>query len=643
METLDMNHSSEIYDSEMHNNTDNHVDDLMIQCLTLSNPKSFFLYAGAGSGKTRSLIKALQSVRSAYGNKLRLRGRQIAVITYTNAACDEITRRLEIDPLFYVSTIHSFIWEMIKGFNSDIRSWLRGNLEEEIAQLTEEAKKGKPGTKAAADRDKSIRSKNKRLEKLPSIRRFIYSPTGENSSRESLNHAEVVKMGAAFITHKSLCQQLIISRFPIILIDESQDTHSLLVDALIKLQAYNSDRFALGLLGDTMQRIYSDGKTDIESDLPPDWLRLEKVMNHRSSIRIVRLINKVRYRVDGKEQHPRSDAKDGLVRLFVSSLEADRDSTERNAREIMAKVTNDHLWSKSDKVKMLMLEHRMSARRLGFLDMYNPLYSVDSFRTQLLQGSLPMLQFFSELIWPLVEAKIQGSLYIIANILKKSSPLLRHDSLENAGEDQRTNILRAKAAVAELTKLCSMPNNPTFREVLQCVANSKLFDIPETLAPFLNQDSTRENQSQYTDPEVTESDKGTKLHAIDSFLGTQFIQIQAYSDYVNGKTAFATHQGVKGLEFPRVLVVMDDKEAGGFLFSYEKLFGSKEQSETDVKNQLEGKETGIDRTRRLFYVTCSRAIESLALVAYASDPEKVRKYAVQERWFEQEEISILSY
>jgi len=76
------------------------------------------------------------------------------------------------------------------------------------------------------------------------------------------------------------------------------------------------------------------------------------------------------------------------------------------------------------------------------------------------------------------------------------------------------------------------------------------------------------------------------------------------------------------------MVVMDDEEAGGFLFSYEKLLGAKDKTKADLDNERMGKETGIDRTRRLFYVTCSRSQASLALVAYSSNPEAVRQYAV---------------
>lgn len=82
---------------------------------------------------------------------------------------------------------------------------------------------------------------------------------------------------------------------------------------------------------------------------------------------------------------------------------------------------------------------------------------------------------------------------------------------------------------------------------------------------------------------------------------------------------------------------MDDAEAEGNLFSYEKLFGAKEMSDTDFDNEKQGKDNSVSRTRRLFYVACTRAKDSLALVAYTQDKELVKKLAGDA--IEQEQIS----
>src|SRR5690554_3377904 len=113
----------------------NSVDDEIYSCLDLDNPKSFFLFAGAGSGKTRSLVEVLKRFRENNIQRLRVNGQQVAIITYTNAACDEIKRRLEFDSAFNVSTIHSFVWELIKPHQTNIKEWLRENLQIEIKEL----------------------------------------------------------------------------------------------------------------------------------------------------------------------------------------------------------------------------------------------------------------------------------------------------------------------------------------------------------------------------------------------------------------------------------------------------------------------------------------------------------------------------
>jgi len=101
------------------NDIDNNVDEQIYECLKLESPKSFFLFAGAGSGKTRSLVNVLDKFKDEYGKRFRLERKKIAIITYTNAAANEIIHRLKHDSIFQVSTIHSFAWDIIKNFNHD--------------------------------------------------------------------------------------------------------------------------------------------------------------------------------------------------------------------------------------------------------------------------------------------------------------------------------------------------------------------------------------------------------------------------------------------------------------------------------------------------------------------------------------------
>jgi DNA helicase-2/ATP-dependent DNA helicase PcrA len=625
------------------NHADDHVDDEISASLDLDRPVSFFLFADAGSGKTRSLVNALNRLREKYGKRLRLYGQRIGVITYTNAACDEIKERLEFDPLVEISTIHSFVWSLISGHDVDIKQWLRANLAIEIAELEDLQRRGRAGTKAALERDESIRAKQERLMELNVIKRFTYNPAGDNRGRDSLSHAEVIKIGADFLARKPLMQHILITKFPILLIDESQDTNKLLMDAFLNLQVEYKDRFCLGLFGDVMQRIYADGKVDLGLDLPSDWARPTKKLNHRCPRRIIELINKIRSPVDGHEQVARSDSEEGIVRLFVLSSDLlDKAGAERRAVEKMASVTGDPLWTAETNVKTLVLEHHMAARRMGFGEMFHALNQVDNLQTGLRDGSLPGLRLFSQFVLPLNKAKLRDDEFAVAAIVRKASPLLSKATLTAAGTDQGAKIQTARAAVGELMTLWSDNAKPRFLDVLNCVSRTGLLEVPESLRPMAAREQRAEKEAQsggkLPTPEEVQSDP--VLDAWGKFLLAPFAEIQPYDEYVTGKAAFETHQGVKGLEFDRVMVVMDDTEARGFMFNYEKLFGAKERTKTDIQNEREGKDSSIDRTRRLFYVTCSRARKSLAIVAYSNNPEKVRDYVVREGWFEEGEVQI---
>lgn len=606
--------------------TDAHVDDEIAACLNLVSPKSFFLFAGAGSGKTSSLVTALKHVQKNLSEQLRAKGQRVGVITFTNAASDEIKRRLLFDPLIDVRTIHSFAWSLIEGLNQDIREWLKVDLASDIEKLKAEEAKGRKGTKASATRLSKIESKTKRLQNLPNIKTFTYSPTGDNRGRDALNHSEVLDLTAYFLKSKPAMQGILTGRYPILLIDESQDTNKHLIDALFEVQAKLKSKFVLGLLGDMMQRIYNDGKEGLGEGLPPDWATPGKKLNHRCPKRIVTLINKVRSATDKQEQKPRDDAIEGVVRLFVleSDLKA-KPVAEQAIAEHMAKITFDKKWSEPKSIKTLTLEHRMAASRLGFLDAFSPLYDHDSWRTSFLDGSLPVLRFFSEQVLMLVKAKFANDRFAVARVAKSFSPLLTSAALRQA-KDTKQHLQSVNAAIDELMTLWKGGADPTLLQVLRCVFDKNLLEIPPVLQANASGAIAKAAASSSSADEDEDRQTEREL-AVQAFLAAPFSQIEPMAEYLSGKAHFDTHQGVKGLEFERVMVIMDDSEARGFLFKYEDLFGGKTAGDKSVES-----------TRRLFYVTASRAKESLALVAYASSPERVKQFVLSEGWFTADEI-----
>ncbi|SMR76649.1 MULTISPECIES: UvrD-helicase domain-containing protein [Stenotrophomonas] len=620
---------------------DAEADETIIRCLDLAKPRSFFLYAGAGSGKTRSLVEAIRTVCERQGRNLSMSGQRIGVITYTNAACDEIKQRLEFDPRVEVSTIHAFAWSLISGYDNDIRGWIATRLLQDIAELEEAQAKGRAASRAAVDRARSIESKRRRYENLESIVRFVYSPTGDNRTRDSLNHSEVIAMTADFLAGKPGLRRILVTTFPVLLIDESQDTSRQLMDSLLGVEVDHRTRFCLGLFGDTMQRIYADGKERLTEAIPEGWARPRKIMNHRCSTRVVELINRVRQDDDGEKQTPRSDAAAGAVRLFIAPQGADKPATEVAVAGRMREITNDEGWSSSEAIKILALEHLMSARRFGFERFFSPLYAVERIRTSLLQGTGAGIGFFTREVLPLVAALRAADRFAAASIVRKTSPLLERKSLEEAGEDQAAVLAGAKAACDGLLDLASSEVVPTAREVLRYIAEKRLFTIPDVLAPFVAPDAPVEEEDAAGEDDG-ELNLKTELGGWRLALEAPLDEIERYDRYVQGTSSFDTHQGVKGLEFPRVMVIVSDEEARGFMFAYDKLFGAKEKSETDLKNAAAGKETSIDRTRRLFYVTCSRAEDSLAVVYYADSVEIARTAMLKQGWFAEGEIEAVT-
>ena len=456
-------------------------------CLDLEKPKSFFLYAGAGTGKTRAVIEAMEIFRTRYGTQFRQSGQKVAVITYTNAACDEIRRRIDFDPIFVVSTIHSFAWEQIRTYHKDISAWLHLSLSNEITKLREKQVSGRMESKAALEREVQIESKQKRLQHLDFIKQFAYNPNGENVGKNSLNHAEVIAISAAFLTDKPLMRQILVRKCPVLLIDESQDTQKDLIDAFFALQAEHPDQFSLCLFGDTMQRIYADGKVGLEDDVPADWEKPAITVNHRCPKRIVTLLNQIRSEADGARQEPGQDAQEGVVRLFlINDFEGkDKPKVEAEAARIMAEVTSDDEWMSAQAVKVLTLEHHMAARRGGFDRFFESLYSIDKFKTGLLDGTLNGVAFFAQQVLPLVQAMQSEDRFAVAHIVKNYSPVMSPERLSGSTTSLE-EIRKAGRSVESMFSLWNDCADPILLDVLKVIDHEGLFGIPDVFAPILS-------------------------------------------------------------------------------------------------------------------------------------------------------------
>ena len=612
----------------MENNKDAQVDEMLEKCIFSKPRKSFFLFAGAGSGKTHSLVLLLKKIRVRIGKDLLMQGKNVAVITFTNAATDEIFNRLDYTSVFHISTIHSFVWDIIRHHQADIKKLYCFYIEEDIKVLEKKLDETKnKTTKTYFANVEKLKYQKERLTKAQTIEKFVYNPNGSNPEYNALKHAEVIKISAQMINESDMLQRIIAQRYPILLIDESQDTKKELVDAFFEIQKNYADIFTLGLLGDQKQRIYTDGKENIGSIIPNKWEKPRKKMNSRCAKRIVKLANAIGKDIElHAEQDPREDANEGTVRLFVIQQYdgINKDEIEQTVMEMMSEYTHDKKWSSIDAdIKILTLEHMMAARRLGFDSFYASLSRVSKYQMTFLQGSVSEIEFFTKELLPIAES-MEGDGRGALEILKKYSPLLSRQNTEKPYE----SYLKCREEARNTATLIA--ENKTIREIVRAVSNSQLLSIPNVI--------DRASNLVYND--VKESDD-EELVAWVNVMDLPIEMVKIYNNYVNQNTRFDTHQGVKGLEFDRVMVIIDDSESKGNMFSYDKLFGIKDLSDIDKKNISDGKETSVERTQRLFYVTCTRAKDSLAIVMYTNNPEGVKTDAIRKEWFTEEEIVVM--
>nr|WP_272912648.1 UvrD-helicase domain-containing protein [Pseudomonas syringae] len=635
------------------NDLDAHVVQEICGYITATPASSFFLFAGAGSGKTRTLIEVLRRVTGVvkdeagvrYAEQLRSRGQSIRVITYTKNATGVVTSRLGENLLTTVSTIHSFCWELIKGFDEDIRDaqLARSALELEKAKAYARDKKKGESDK---DREKYAEIESK-ADAIRHTEKFLYHPDRNSYGQGALSHTDVLEVTAWLIRERPTLQRILEDRHPLILIDESQDTMKGILDALFYLSRSRPGEITLGLLGDHRQRIYPDGHHDLPAHVPANWKRPALQMNHRSQERIVRLINTIwDADVEGRSQpktgvpqHNRTEKNGGTVCIFVGDSQIDTSEKirlEAECTQFMLAETASSAWRNDERgFKTLALEHKLAAKRGNFFKVYSAMELLDKdAATPKTNGDRNGPAMTRPLLGPMLELARCMELNSTLDEFAAMDVLRRHGALANlpeASEERERAQDDIHAAVNSFITASSKPG-ATVRDVLAPILAASLFEADHRLVQAYGDSSPPPEEAR------GESKEDRRKRGWHDLFSAPWQEIARYRNYLGGEAELATHQVVKGSEFKHVMVIMDDKEAAGTMFSYDKLFGAKELSPTDLEKAVEGQETVIDRTLRLLYVTCSRAEESLALVLWANDPTAAIKSIRSSSWFSSAEI-----
>ena len=576
--------------------------------------QGFVMLAGAGSGKTTSLVKALDHVVNKQGTRLKARTQQVACITYTEIAANEIHADVGNSPLVMVSTIHSFLWSMAKAFQKDIAQWVRSRIEIKIGKIVE-----KQGEYSSRTQQTTIDKDSADLEKLRSqlrlldgVKRYTYG-TGSDYSKGVLGHEDVLIMVPELILNSELLARITASKHPYIFVDESQDTFLNVVEALKHVCAQAKGAVCIGFFGDPMQQIYQRGAGAIE--LAPGWMSIEKPQNFRSSDKVLSVINLVRSEADGLVQvSGRRPEKRVAGECFFFVLPADDQRSKRleQARAWLERHSNAGSWTadsaaNGEGAKILMIAHRMAAKRMGFEQLYAAFHdsSSQSLKDAFEGGTAWPLRPFEDVILPICSADAVDSPSVIP-ILRRNGGAFNSDV---PGPDFRVRLAAARDAVQRIRENMKIGGPSSVRAVLRLAIEAELFALDARFSAYVDPDGEH--------ADVVLSSK--VLEVLDAFAACDVGEIPAYFQYVRQQSPYSTQHGTKGAEFRKVIVVLDDEEGNYNLYSYEKLLGIKSLSYTDKENLAAGADSVLQRTRRLLYVCVSRAVESLAVVLFASD------------------------
>lgn len=160
----------------------------------IDHHQCFRLEAGAGAGKTYSLVQALKRLISERGSDYLRRGKKVACITYTNVAKREISQEIDEHPTVLVETIHAFCWGSMSQFQSVLRTEV-GKLQRHAEKIVEAGGIG-----------------NRRIE-------YDLGYFGIHDDRITLNHDDIPELMARFLAMPKF-RQIFTGSYPVVFIDE---------------------------------------------------------------------------------------------------------------------------------------------------------------------------------------------------------------------------------------------------------------------------------------------------------------------------------------------------------------------------------------------------------------------------------------
>lgn len=601
----------------------------------LADKEHFLFSAGAGSGKTYTLVETLRHI---YANEPYA---HVACITFTNVAVNEIIERAPYEYL-HVSTIHNFIWNAVARYQHDIRKALASLIESGRFRID----------------DKEIYTPSY-FESLGTAIEYREVPDIANGI---ISHVELLAIAAEMFEDSILLGRILADSYDYILVDEYQDTAPEITDILFR-HIINYKKTTVGLFGDSMQAIYGGEAWENTRQYIDDGTikSLEERYNRRNPDIVIDLINRIRN--DELIQEPSPDPEANNYRETGQALFLYSQDSDLTISTIKQKIKDIDTSFFDHDLKELYLVKKFIAEEAGFKGLwsiYNDDGVIDYVRNKIkphvinlnLTGKESVGEVIALCDSPLPSrGRMAEFLKINPNLLDDAKRYsyaqfshLRNDpdlfmatkktseydtrnrlgmkcdaltvhlmgiqeawSLYMIGEESGNynqfmrytvfpvtnaqSLVRLKKHMSKLVKM----RDRTIGEVIEFAHKTQIRTKDERLLSYINKFEYRYNRIK----DIT------------------YQEVVNVYNYVEDKTPFSTQHGVKGNEFDNVFVLLDN---GGWASRYNFQYLFEDTGNTDVK----------ESSRKMFYVCCSRA-KSKLFVYYRQPTEEVLQGA--RKWF----------
>lgn len=546
-----------------------------IECLqkvfkAIDDKKHFLVEAGAGAGKTYTLIKALKYLVNKNDTDYIKTSKKIACITFTNVAKDEIRSRIDNHPIVLADTIHAFAWEVIQYFQKGLRDRmveLGGRWQERI----EEA--GGISTKRV---------------------KYDLGYPKITDKEIFLHHNDVIKLFSSLLNDDKF-KKIFISKYPIVLIDEYQDTNKAFADALIANFVERESNIILGFFGDHWQRIYGTESCGLIKTSEGKMEIIGKQANFRSDKNIVSVLNRMRPELRQFEYDAESEGE--IVVFHSNNWVGERrtgahwngDLPEIDAHEYLEwtkEVLNDQDWNiSSETTKILMLTNNVLASEQGYQNVARAFTDNDDY----LKKNNEYMSFLMDTVEIGSEAFQNKKFGEMIRAFKIGTPRIRKHADKKVWFDDMTNLLELR-------------QTGTVGDVLDLLKTTKKPKLPRKI----NEKELRFAQIEGIDENDRDENDKHFVSKIQLVRSIPYSEISSVAKYIDDKTLYSTKHGVKGAEFENVIIVLG---RGWNQYNWNQFLEWMHSG-----NVPADKQDSFERNRNLFYVACSRPRKRLCLL-----------------------------